>query len=265
MKKRFQSARLAVLAAALLVLGATGLEAQTRTRTLVVGQVVDARTKAPLAGATIEVPGTSIEVVTGPDGQFRIRMRPGTHGITVSRLGYRTALESWEVGTESLDIGMVELGEDAILLEALKVSVDRLERQRRSVPTQSRSFGMEELANNAAFNAADFVTTRAAFATSCGGASPERACVRQRGTLIRPCVVIDDAPMPGGLAVLNTYQARDFARMNVYRGGAFIQAYTPAYLKRLATQKGSPMPAHMQMTAYCGVGNSEPWAPTRRG
>jgi len=260
MTKRFQGARLAVLAAALVALGATGVEAQSRARTLVVGQVVDAKTRAPLAGATIEVPGTHIEVVTGPDGQFRLRMRPGTYGITVSRLGYRTALESWEVGSESLDVGMVELGEDAILLEALKVSVDRVERQRRSVPVRSRSFGMEELANNAA----DFVTSRAAFATSCG-VSPERACIRERGSVIRPCVVIDDAPMPGGLTVLNTYQARDFARINVYRGGAFIQAYTPAYLKRLATQKGSPMPAHLQMTAYCGVGNREPWTPARGG
>ena len=68
MTKRFQSARLALLAAALVGLGATGVEAQTRARTLVVGQVVDARTKAPLAGATIEVPGTNLEVVTGPDG-----------------------------------------------------------------------------------------------------------------------------------------------------------------------------------------------------
>jgi hypothetical protein len=264
MKERFQSARLAVLAAALMTLGATGLEAQSRPRTLVVGQVVDARTKAPLAGATIEVPGTRMEVVTGPDGQFRMRMRPGSYGITVSRLGYRTALENWDVGTESLDMGMVELGEDAILLEALTVSVDRLERQRRAVPVRSRSFGMEELANNAAFNAADFVTSRAAFATSCG-VSPERACIRERGSVIRPCVVIDDAPMPGGLAVLNTYQARDFARIHVYRGGAFIQAYTPAYLKRLATQKSSPMPAHMQMTAYCGGRSQDAWAPIRRG
>jgi hypothetical protein len=257
MIKTFRSARLAaVLAVAAAAMAATGLEAQSRTRTLVVGQVVDARTRAPLAGATIEVPGTHIEVVTGADGQFRMRMRPGSYGITISRLGYRGAIESWEVGTESLDVGIVELSEDAILLEALKVSVDRVERQRRSVPFRSRSFGMEELATNAAFNAADFVATRAAFAVACG-AGPDRACIRERGEVVRPCVVIDDAPVPGGMTVLNTYQARDFARMNVYRGGAFIQAYTPGYLKRLATQKYTPMPAYLQMTAYCRYSNLE--------
>ncbi|HEU4451968.1 MAG TPA: carboxypeptidase-like regulatory domain-containing protein [Longimicrobium sp.] len=258
MIKTFRRATLAaVLAVAAAAMAATGLEAQSRTRTLVVGQVVDARTKAPLAGAIVEVPGTHLEVVTGPDGQFRMRMRPGSYGIAISRLGYRAAIESWEIGTESLDVGIVELSEDAILLEALKVSVDRVERQRRSVPFRSRSFGMEELATNASFNAADFVATRAAFATSCGGASPERACIRDRGSVVRPCVVIDDAPVPGGMTVLNTYQARDFARMNVYRGGAFIQAYTPGYLKRLATQKYTPMPAHLQMTAYCRFNNLE--------
>ncbi len=260
MKMRFLGAVLAVAAAAMAA--TTALEAQSRTRTLVVGQVVDARTKAPLTGATIEVPGTNMEVVTGADGQFRLRMRPGSYWITVSRLGYRAVLESWDIGVESLDVGVVELSEDAVLLEALKVSVDRVERQRRSVPHRSRSFGMEELATNAAFNAADFVTTRAAFATSCGGGSIDQACIRDRGSVVRPCVVIDDSPVPGGLSVLNTYQARDFARMNVYRGGAFIQAYTPAYLKRLATRKQNPMPAHMQIMAYCGTGN-EPWSPRR--
>ena len=257
MIKTFRSARLAAVVAVAAAAMATGtLEAQSRTRTRVVGQVVDARTRAPLVGASIVVPGTHLEVVTGPDGGFRMRMRPGSYGITISRLGYRGVIESWEVGTEPLDLGIVELSEDAILLEALKVSVDRVERQRRSVPYRSRSFGIEELSTNAAFNAADFVATRAAFATACG-AGPDRACVRDRGAVVRPCVVIDDSPVPGGMTVLNTYQARDFARMNVYRGGAFIQAYTPGYLKRLATQKFNPMPAHLQMTAYCRFNNLE--------
>jgi hypothetical protein len=238
-----------VLAAAL---SAAPLEAQTRGRTVVVGQVVDAESQAPLNGAVVRVTGSWRQAVTGPDGSFRIAVPPGSVGVTITRLGYHGMIQTWEVAEGSGDVGIIALGRDAVLLDALEVTVDRLERERRMVPLSSRTFGIEELARSAAWNAADFVRMRGgAMVTSCGGSSWDRDCVYTRGSVIPVCVMIDDAPAYGGLTVLQGYQARDFARMHVYRGGTFIQAYTPEYISRLATSGRRPSSASFDMMAYC--------------
>lgn len=238
-----------VLAAAL---SAAPLEAQARGSAVVVGQVVDAESQAPLTGAVVKVAGSWRQAATGPDGSFRLVVPMGTVGVTVTRLGYHGVVQTWEAAEGSGDVGVIALRRDAVLLDALEVTVDRLERERRMVPVSSRTFGIEELARSAAWNAADFVRMRGgAMVTSCGESSWDRECVYTRGGLVPVCVMIDDAPAYGGLAVLQGYQARDFARMHVYRGGTFIQAYTPEYISRLATTGRRPSSASFDMMAYC--------------
>lgn len=234
-------------AALALVLAAAPLAAQ---RAEVAGQVVDAGTRAPLAAAVIEIPGSGVEVLTGQDGHFQFRLRPGSYGLTVSRMGYEDLLLTVEVAGESADLGTIALRADPVMLEAIEATVDRIERQRLSVATPSRVFGIDELTNTAAFNAADFVALRSGLSTTCV-TSPFGSCASFRGSATRTCVVVDDSPMPGGLASLMVYQPRDFARINVYRRGVFVQAYTPAYLERLARSRYHPMPASLQMLAYC--------------
>jgi len=241
---------------AVAALSAAPLGAQRRGRALVVGQVVDAESRAPLAGAVVQVPGTWRQTVTAQDGNFRLVVPAGAVGVTISRLGYNTVVQSWEVAEGSGDAGVIALGRDAVLLDALEVTVDRLERERRMVPYSSRTFGLEELARSAAWNAADFVRLRGGGMTvSCGSTGWDRDCVRSRGSTVPICVVIDDAPVFGGMEVLASYQARDFARMHVYRGGSFVQAYTPYYLNRLASGRSHPMSTSLQMMSYCRHSN----------
>jgi hypothetical protein len=247
-----RSLSLAALALAAFSLAAP-LEAQSRT--VVVGQLIDAQSRAPLSGATVRVVNTDIQAVTGLDGQFRLRLRPGTHNVALYRLGYETALETWDVSDASLDVGMIELAPDAIALEALEVTVDRVEQMRLATGMRSRSFDEDVLARSTYPNALEFVTANynlirvpcLTMATS----TADAGCVRVRGTPRRPCVVVDEAPAPGGFDALEAYKTQHIARINVYGSGTFFQIYTTAFMRRVNERDWTPMSVEAQMMAFC--------------
>ncbi len=247
-------------ALALLLAAAAPLAAQTPAaapnpgRTLLLGQVVDQQSKAPLAGATVRVMEANQTVTTGADGQFQVRVPAGTYNITVYRLGYETALESWEVSGASLDVGMVELAPDAVRLEVLQVTADRLERARLASGFASQAFAGAELATSSYPNVLEFVTARQSMPmVPCGSmaTSGPAACVRVRGAPVPVCVVVDDAPAPAGFTSLEHVQTRDVARINVFRGGSFIQVYTNAFMRAIADRDWQPQNVDLQMVSFC--------------
>lgn len=78
--------RLKVFLPLLMSAAATGVSAQTA---VVTGSVVDADTGAPVAGATVTIPGQNITVVTGAAGDFRIsNALPGEAVLKISAAGY---------------------------------------------------------------------------------------------------------------------------------------------------------------------------------
>ena len=246
--------RPAFLAVAVALTLAAPLGAQGRARTTVVGQVVDAATGAPIPAVELRVSGTRAGATTGQDGRFRLSLRSGTYGLVMTRMGYESQVVAMEVAAQPVDLGVLALKADAVLLEALRVSVDRVDRMRRASAFASYSYGIDELARSSWMSATDFVSSRAGlFAVSCGMASAAgiRDCVLHRGRLTRVCVMMDDVPLFAGLAGLAGYQVRDFARVNVYQRGAFVQVYTPDYLVQIARRDYRPMSVQMQMMAYC--------------
>ena len=80
MKKHFSMA----LTAILLLLAGSVAFAQSITR----GKVVDANGE-PVIGASVVVPGTTTGVVTDVDGNFELRVAPGTR-LEISCIGYST-------------------------------------------------------------------------------------------------------------------------------------------------------------------------------
>ncbi len=72
----------------------TGLAqlSQIPSTTIIFGTVTDAVTAQPIAGALVQVTGTSTaSTTTGADGQFRLAVLPGQINVTVSASGYGTA------------------------------------------------------------------------------------------------------------------------------------------------------------------------------
>ncbi len=57
----------------------------------ITGRVTDSASGAPIAAAQVQVGGTALGAVAGDDGRFRIAsVPPGTHQVTVRRIGYRS-------------------------------------------------------------------------------------------------------------------------------------------------------------------------------
>jgi hypothetical protein len=248
--------RHAVYAAAVGLMLASPLAAQGRDRINITGQVVDAKTGAPIPGVELQVASSRSStalVTSGKDGRFRMALRPGSHGVIMSRLGYETAIARVEVGSQPGNVGVFQMNPDAVTLEALRVSVDRVERMRNAAAFPSYSFGLDELSRYAGMDAGLFVSSRTGlFPVFCNqSASGMRDCVLYRGRLTRVCVVMDDNPVMAGLSGLTGYQMRDFARIIVYHHGAFVQVYTPEYLVRIAQRDYRPMSVSLQMTSYC--------------
>jgi hypothetical protein len=241
-------------ALALLLAAAAPLAAQTPARTLLLGQVIDQTSRAPLAAARVRVMEANVTVSTGSDGQFQVRVPAGTYNITIHRLGYETALESWEVSGASLDVGLLELAPDALRLEALEVTADRLERARLASGFTSHAYAGVELATSSFPTVMEFVTARQSMPTvPCGSmlTSGPAECVRVRGGPVPICVVVDDGPAPGGFNSLETIQTRDVARINIFRGGSFIQVYTNAFMRSVADRDWVPPTVEVQMVSFC--------------
>ncbi len=102
--------RLAVVVAVLLLAVPTrALFAQTGT---ISGKVTDAATKLPIADARVLVRGTAFEAQTNKDGEYRItNLKPGATGISVFRIGYKSASDTARVGagaTVTLNISMTQ-------------------------------------------------------------------------------------------------------------------------------------------------------------
>jgi hypothetical protein len=241
-------------ALALALAAAAPVSAQAGGRTLLLGQVIDAQAKGPLAGATVRVMEANVTVATGQDGQFQVRLPAGTYNVTIYRLGYETALETWEVSGTSLDVGLVELSPDAVRLDVLKVTADRIERARLASGFASHAYLEADLATSSYPSAKEFIQARQSMIpVPCGSISSGGSadCVRVRGGPAVVCVVVDDGPAPGGFRTLEAYQPRDLARINVYRGGSFIQIYTNAFMRSVANRDWEPQAVDQQIVSYC--------------
>ena len=77
-----------VVSSVLLVWGSGVGQAQTPQHATISGRVTDAPTGQPLANAQIAVLGTNAGAQTNGDGQFTIRVSPGTVVLRVLRVGY---------------------------------------------------------------------------------------------------------------------------------------------------------------------------------
>ncbi|MBI4513687.1 MAG: TonB-dependent receptor, partial [Gemmatimonadetes bacterium] len=114
--------RAAVTAGAVPAVATVAFQEETR----IAGRVVDASTRAPVAGAWVRLVGTGLGAVTGEAGHFVITgVAPGRYRLRAERIGYAPSAEDLEVppaGVSGLEIALriapVELG--AIVAAAAK-------------------------------------------------------------------------------------------------------------------------------------------------
>jgi TonB-linked SusC/RagA family outer membrane protein len=130
-----------VLLAAWIMLGTTFLLAapsaavgQAAQTTSITGRVTDGRSGDPIANATIQVEGSRLAGLAGPDGRYRITNVPaGAHSLVVLRLGYASLRRSVTVVAgqdQAIDFG---LQASAISLDQVVVTGTAGETEKRSI------------------------------------------------------------------------------------------------------------------------------------
>lgn len=197
------------------------------------GQVVDAESGSPVAGALVEPPDRRSARVTDPEGRFAIPdLRPGER-LDVSLLGYETARVSVPRDGGTLRI---ELEPDPIVLAGIEVLSDRFEDRRRSVGRTVRVFDRVALLETEYHNVLDLIERRTRLTPSpCPGMSRVTECTRQRGGFQPVVVYVDE--VEADLQYLRGYSPRQMYLVEVYRGGSHIRAYTNWWV-RSASERG---------------------------
>jgi hypothetical protein len=247
--------RTLTLAAALLAaLAAPAGAQQAAGGVTLTGVVVDATNGQPLRAARVRLPNARVDVFTNEEGRFYVQnVTPGTYGVVVSLLGYRQVAEIWNVGPAEPE-PQVALRPNPILLRALTVTTGRLERRVRASGASAMAFNRDFLVASTYRDAAIFVREAAHIqpvpcATFATDASTDVNCIRVRGVPSAPCVLINDTPSSFG--ELAMYRPRELYRVEVYRGGQAILAYTTTFAEDLALRGWNPPPIEAQVEMYC--------------
>jgi len=87
------------------------------------GQVVDSRTKRPIAGAQVDIPGTGIGMATNPQGRFLLVGVPaGEHTVQAQIIGYAAMTQTVVVSAGEVASLTFELSEQVLALDELVVT-----------------------------------------------------------------------------------------------------------------------------------------------
>ena len=190
-----------VLAALAMAVPCAPLTAQEETRERsgeVIGQVVDARTGTPLAGAFVSLAGSDRGSFTNREGRFQLTgLDVGPHTIAIQQLGYETLLATVEVAISGASLRIL-MDPDPILLEGLEIVSDRFMQRRRSVAARVIAFGPEDLTNSPHWSVSDFVASHAMTHLFPCEIRFSDVCVRERGQSVGVRVYVDEMPVLSG-------------------------------------------------------------------
>lgn len=218
---------------------------------VVLGRVLDRATGLPIEGAWVRLHGQPRLAHTDDNGVFRIDGAGlGDHPVTVGQVGYDALKGTWRIGEAGLELE-VRLAPQPVVLEAVRVVSDRFASRARSSSQSVRAFGPDVLERTTARDGEDFLRTRAGLqVTFCRGEMGGDFCVWRRGSVVQPCIIIDERPAMGGAAELRSYPASALYRVDVI-GGHVIQAYTRFFVARMEAQGWRPTPADALTQIAC--------------
>ncbi|MDM1293795.1 SusC/RagA family TonB-linked outer membrane protein [Sphingobacterium sp. N143] len=122
-----------------MLFSATLLHAQSNQ---IKGTVVDAKTKAPIAGATIKVLGTATASSTDAKGTFQINVDDKNRVLNISTIGYENKTITLAPGETTLT---VSLDEQTQQLESVVVTALGISREQKSLTYSTQQVKGEEL------------------------------------------------------------------------------------------------------------------------
>lgn len=232
----------ALIAAPLLERSAFAQEAPTVRTFDLSGLVVDEASGQPLAGAWVMLTGSDWGSPTTEEGAFYIPdMDPGAISLTVEILGYETLV--WDGSVQEGTSLTFRLKPKPLLLEGLRVVVDRFEARRRDTPMSVRVFDRADLTSTSQETVLEFVTSRMRlFRTDCPMDAWSDVCIRVRGRSAEVDVWVDEAPLIGGAYYLAHMPPYYFYLVEVFGQGRHIRAYTNRFMEHAAEVRLLPVP-----------------------
>lgn len=101
---------------------------RTYAQNSLTGKIIDNKTKEPLIGATVVIPGTSTGTSTGLDGSFKLEAATVPDSLSVSFIGYFSAMVKYQPGMR------ISLDPSATDLNQMVVTASRSSQERKEAP-----------------------------------------------------------------------------------------------------------------------------------
>lgn len=235
-----------IVVAALLLTVPAPLSAQDEPGS-VRGQVLEAHTGVPIAGAQVFLQGTTRGAVTGQDGSFRIgHLQPRAYNVEVWSIGYRSATTQVQIDSDVQTDIVVELRVSAVPLDELVITGQSGPVARRQVTTSIAAVEGSSLQNAPLNSFSDFLQGREPGVTILpSGGMPgqgSRIVLRGLGSLQRatqPVIYVDgiridnsgdtfmDQTSYGGHAWvgMDDISPEDIERVEIVRGASAANLY----------------------------------------
>lgn len=220
----------------------TFLAGQTQAVT-VTGKVTDAASAEALSGARVFVPGTAISASTRLDGTYRLQLKPGTHEIRVTYIGYGITRDTIAAEAGATLTRDFELTREPLALQELAVIGTRsAERTSTEAPvpvdvltaTEIKQTGRTETAQIIQSLAPSFNFPRATIGdgtdhtrpATLRGLAPDQVLVLVNGKRRHASALINVNGTIGrgsGMVDLNAIPASAIERIEILRDGAAAQ------------------------------------------
>jgi iron complex outermembrane recepter protein len=233
----------ALLAGAWVVAAGPGsLSAQGQDAVLT-GKVSDAASNEALSGARVFVPGTVMSTSTRLDGSYRLRLRPGSHEIRVTYIGYSIGRDTVDAEAGASLTRDFPLAREPLALQELAVVGTRAaERTSTEAPVpvdvltaaEIKQTGRTETAQIIQALAPSFNFPRATISdgtdhtrpATLRGLAPDQVLVLVNGKRRHPSALINVNGSIGrgsGMVDLNALPASAIERIEILRDGAAAQ------------------------------------------
>jgi TonB-dependent starch-binding outer membrane protein SusC len=137
-------------------------EAEAPQVTALAGQVVHAQTGEPIANVQILVQGTTRGVLTGPDGRYRVgQLRPGTYRVEARSIGFRSGVQTVQIGTGPVTEADFRLALSAVPLDEIVITGQPAAVARREVGNSVVTINAEALDDAPVFTTSQILQGRA--------------------------------------------------------------------------------------------------------
>ncbi len=91
----------------------------------IIGRVIDSTDKKPVANASVFLNNTTIGIITGNDGVFKLNIaRPGKYEIVVSMMGYAAYQKPLFTDGRNIDLADIKIAPQIITLSEVKIKIE---------------------------------------------------------------------------------------------------------------------------------------------